>query len=69
VAQDCGAALQAWLAQQPSGETALLARPLTVSIGAAQARPGDSAQVLLARADAALYQAKSRGRNRLEWAE
>ena len=69
VAQDCGAALQAWLAKQPSGETALLARPLTVSIGAAQARPGDSPQALMARADTALYQAKSLGRNRLEWAE
>jgi diguanylate cyclase (GGDEF)-like protein len=42
--------------------------PLTVSIGVAEARPGEAGRPrdLLARADAALYTAKSRGRNRVE---
>jgi diguanylate cyclase (GGDEF)-like protein len=39
--------------------------PVTVSIGAAALRPGESAQAWLARADAAVYEAKRRGRNRV----
>jgi diguanylate cyclase (GGDEF)-like protein len=37
--------------------------PLTISIGVAEAMEGDSQESLLARADAALYTAKSAGRN------
>ncbi|MBK6853891.1 MAG: GGDEF domain-containing protein [Burkholderiales bacterium] len=41
-------------------------RRLTISIGVATASPADrSAEALLARADAALYQAKAEGRNRV----
>jgi diguanylate cyclase (GGDEF)-like protein len=41
---------------------------LTVSIGVAAFRPGDSLDGLVARADAALYRAKANGRNRVEFA-
>ena len=37
---------------------------VTVSIGAAQLRPGDTAQLLIERADKCLYAAKHRGRDR-----
>lgn len=40
-------------------------RAITVSFGIAVARADDSAATLLARADAALYQAKTDGRNRV----
>jgi two-component system cell cycle response regulator len=45
--------------------------PLTVSIGAAifDAASGETSSALLRRADAALYAAKSNGRNRVEMAE
>jgi len=39
------------------------AMPLTISVGVAEAMEGDSQESLLARADAALYTAKSAGRN------
>lgn len=45
-----------------SGETARV----TISIGLAAARPGESLQDLLGRADTALYRAKENGRNRVE---
>jgi len=49
-----------------AGETvAEVSRPITVSFGIASARPGDSAETLLARADAALYRAKESGRNQV----
>lgn len=38
---------------------------ITVSIGAAQYRPGESAETLINRADQALYFAKNAGRNRV----
>jgi len=41
-------------------------RNMTVSIGVAQYRPGESTGETLARADAALYRAKAGGRNRIE---
>lgn len=42
---------------------------LTVSFGVATAQPGENYERLFARADAALYEAKSKGRNRVENAE
>ena len=51
--------------RQRTGETAGAGRALTVSIGAACLRPEDQgAEDLLRRADAAMYQAKSQGRDR-----
>jgi diguanylate cyclase (GGDEF)-like protein len=40
--------------------------PVTISIGVAELQPRDTAEVLLARADRALYRAKQGGRNRVE---
>lgn len=40
-------------------------QPVTVSIGVAGGGPGDRPEEVLARADAAMYEAKRRGRNRV----
>jgi diguanylate cyclase (GGDEF)-like protein len=40
--------------------------PLTVSIGVAQYKPGETIVQTFARADEALFRAKQRGRNRVE---
>lgn len=42
---------------------------ISLSIGVAQYRSGEKITDLIARADAALYQAKQRGRNRVEWVD
>ena len=42
---------------------------VTASVGVAVLGPGDTGKTWLARADAALYEAKSAGRNRVVFAE
>jgi len=42
---------------------------ISLSIGVAQYKPGESVTDLIARADTALYRAKQLGRNRVEWIE
>jgi diguanylate cyclase len=42
---------------------------VTISVGAAAFRPGEDALAWLQRADAALYQSKNGGRNRVTWAD
>ncbi|HET7559421.1 MAG TPA: GGDEF domain-containing protein [Limnochordia bacterium] len=42
------------------------AGPVTASLGCAVYRPGDTPETLIGRADAALYRAKSQGRDRVE---
>ena len=43
------------------------AKSISLSIGIAQYRAGENAESLIERADAGLYLAKQRGRNRVEW--
>jgi diguanylate cyclase (GGDEF)-like protein len=43
--------------------------PVTVSMGGALHRSGESVAELFARADGGLYESKRRGRNRLTWAD
>jgi diguanylate cyclase (GGDEF)-like protein/PAS domain S-box-containing protein len=52
--------LQAVVTSNPQG-----GRQVTVSIGVAERRPGDSVETWVRNADAALYQAKQHGRNRV----
>ena len=42
-------------------------KSISLSIGVAQYRQGESAATLIERADAALYRSKEHGRNRVEW--
>ena len=48
------------------GERAIPASPLSIGIAAAMPQAGEGQGVLLTAADAALYRAKDRGRNRIE---
>jgi diguanylate cyclase (GGDEF)-like protein len=43
-----------------------LGRPITISAGVGRALPGDSLDVLVHRADSAMYAAKAAGRNRIQ---
>lgn len=50
------------------GLAPIIAFPVTISIGVAQYRPGESLETLIQRADRALYLAKQNGRNQvLRW--
>ena len=44
-------------------------KSLSLSIGVAQYRAGETADALIERADAGLYRAKERGRNRVDWVD
>jgi diguanylate cyclase (GGDEF)-like protein len=48
-----------------AGQAGLTDRRITVSVGATLARPDESAEDLIVRADGLMYQAKAAGRNRL----
>jgi len=51
-------------------DTAILpGRPVTLSIGLDELYPGDDRSAILRRCDVALYRAKDRGRNRVEFAD
>ncbi len=43
--------------------------PITTSVGVAAVAPGTSFETLVIAADAALYRAKNKGRNRIEWSD
>ncbi len=63
LAEAIRAAAQRMLIMHPDG--AQFAGEVTLSVGAAVARAGDSLETLRHRADSALYEAKSAGRNRV----
>ncbi|MBV9813927.1 MAG: GGDEF domain-containing protein, partial [Acetobacteraceae bacterium] len=63
VARQIGAAL-ASKKLKVGGDAAEESRHLTISVGVAQARSGDTPAGLVERADAAMYAAKRAGRNR-----
>lgn len=48
-------------------QSVLPEKSISLSIGIAQYRAGETAESLIERADAGLYRAKERGRNRVEW--
>jgi diguanylate cyclase (GGDEF)-like protein len=50
------------IARSPSS----LPSPVTISVGVAAVRPGDTVDDLIQRADAAMYRAKDAGRNRVQ---
>jgi diguanylate cyclase (GGDEF)-like protein len=52
---------------QPCCEEGQTLPPVTISVGLATLLPGESAEELFRRADAALYRAKRAGRNRVEY--
>lgn len=54
---------------QGTAGTAATSGASGIYIGVAVWQPGDSCKTLMARADAAMYQAKHSGRNRVEVAE
>ena len=56
------AAAERWLSGLPDLETPGLPWPITASAGVAEYQSGDTAESLLSRCDAALYQAKADGR-------
>jgi len=60
-ARQCALKLGAAIATHDFG----IGRPLTVSIGLACCKPGESSQTLVRRVDTALYQAKNSGKNRV----
>lgn len=54
--------------RQQVAEGLIEGTPVTISLGVAQYHEGDTPETLLHRADQAMYQAKNRGRNRVETA-
>jgi diguanylate cyclase (GGDEF)-like protein len=60
--------LRGLVAERPLPRDARLSVPVTISVGVAELRPGEGAEALVERADAAMYEAKRRGKNRVELA-
>lgn len=60
--------VRARVAEPPAVLASGLRVAYTVSIGAALLQSAESTEALLERTDAALYRAKSEGRNRVVWA-
>lgn len=57
--------LREQVAQAPWDQAAGVDAKVTATFGAAQYRPGESVQAMIARADAAMYDGKAAGRNRV----
>jgi len=43
----------------------MLGKPLTISAGLADAKKGDTLDSIISRADTAMYEAKTKGKNRV----